>query len=168
MFVDCQKRGFESFTISKEFILFLFMSTYNHYAIDRPNFKLVIKNQRTVVHKEFNRVITTVDWELVSPQPYNNLRDGFNVPVGWENMSGTCKGVAICKEDDVFDIEKGTKISIAIAESNAYRNATNRMRKFNAHVANVFKQIDAMTDKFAFKAMDIIKHNKEYISNVSE
>lgn len=137
------------------------------YKIERPNFKLVITSQKTVVHKENNRVVTTVEWELVTPEVFNNLRETFGVG-SWLGMSGVCKGVAVCNTDDEFDLEKGVKISIAKAESNAYRNAANRADNFIEHLAEVISYLSEMSNTFVGKTAKIMEHNAEYVYRISK
>lgn len=137
------------------------------YLIERPNFKLLIKNKKTVVHKENNRVVTTVEWELVTPEVFNNLRGNF-IAGAWLGMHGTCKGVAVCNTDDEFDVKKGTKISIAKAESNAYRNAAVRADNFLEHLTEIVSNLSEMSNSFVGKTAKIMEHNAEYVHRVSE
>ena len=83
------------------------------------------------------------------------------------------KTEAVCKDGDVFSVEKGRKIAIAKAERNIYRNQAERLvRRWKAVNDVVFISIDTPTlnsaiNDFVEKANGCVTHNERYIKEIA-
>lgn len=132
---------------------------------DRSKFKLHIINDSTVVDEKNRRVIHTIDWRLV----FDNIFAGFLGETSKHydyEIKGRAKGVAICHPEDTFDPEIGKKMARAMAESNAYQNASRIMLKRLKAVRNVMKEFEDQSLDFAFKSENITVHNREYMDEL--
>ena len=132
---------------------------------ERSKFKLHIMHDSTVVDEKNRRVIHTIDWRLV----FDNIFAGFlgETSKHYEyEVEGRAKGVAICHPEDTFDPEIGKKMARAMAESNAYQNASRIMLKRLKAVRNVMKEFEDQALDFAFKSENITVHNREYMDEL--
>ena len=92
-----------------------------------------------------------------------------------EDLKVSARSTAICKEEDTFSESKGIKIAIAQAESNAYRNAAERLvrawKRGNDMANNLVLDADNPTfntkvNLFVRKANGCVAHNKRYIAQI--
>ena len=136
-----------------------------YVGLDRSSLKLIINNDSVVIDEKNRRVIHTIDWTLKIPNVFENIIWSIcNGPV--YKMNGRAKGVAICHEGDTFDIELGKKMARAIAESNAYTNASKRVKKIMHNVFRIANEINEQELDFRIKANEIVVHNKEYMDGL--
>lgn len=132
-----------------------------HYVnLDKAIIKLEIISESTIVDEKNRRVIHVVEWILRVPELMKSLlrvicKDGYD-------LYGRAKGVAVCHPEDKFDIEIGKKMARAMAESNAYCNATRRISRRLRRLATISHQMSNMGIDFIIKSNDIAIHNKEY------
>lgn len=137
----------------------------NYYGLDRSNFKIRISRQNVSVDEKNKRVIANLDWELDAPNAFSDVLFGLG---DFGFIRGSAKGVAVCVDGDVFDAVKGEKVAIAIAENNAYTNASNIVAKRVAHLNDMMDKITEMRAQFGNKAVKVVEHNKEYIKRITE
>lgn len=71
-------------------------------------------------------------------------------------------GVAKTNDNDTFDLATGKKVALAKAEINAYKNMMAFLADCRTETLNKFF---GAIDAFNKKAIAIIDHNNEYISN---
>ncbi len=91
-----------------------------------------------------------------------------------EDLKVAARSTAVCKENDVFSEEKGVKIAVAQAESNAYRNAADRLvrswkRGNDIEIAGTDEDNPTLNSKvnaFVAKANGCVAHNKRYIAQI--
>ena len=134
-------------------------------GLDCSGFKLIITSDSTVVDEKNRCVAHTVGWKLNVPSVFRDmLFDARNDDEYYIN--GRAKGVAICHKEDQFDPEVGKKLARAIAESNAYVNASKRMRKYVKHLKDIIDAVDVFAVNFRIKAEDIRVHNEEYMNKL--
>lgn len=132
---------------------------------ERSKFKLQIINDSTVVDEKNRRVIHTIDWRLHFSSLFTFLLcDICKNSKGI--IQGRAKGVAICHPEDTFDPEIGKKMARAMAESNAYQNASRTMLKRLKAIRNVMKEFEDQSLDFAFKSENITIHNREYMDGL--
>ena len=81
-------------------------------SYSRDDFKLsFLKNKAQFFVNEKKRIVScVVEGELQSPYNWNS-----SVSIGYPTLKGT--GVATCKDGDVFDVERGKRIALAVAEN---------------------------------------------------
>ena len=137
----------------------------NFYGLNRPNFKIRMVRQNVTADEKNKRVIANLDWELDAPDAFTDVLFGLG---DFGYIRGSAKGVAVCRDGDVFDAVKGEKVAIAIAESNAYTNAANIVAKRVAHLNDMMEKLTEMRAQFGNKALDVVKHNKGYIRRITE
>lgn len=83
------------------------------------------------------------------------------------------KTEAVCKEGDVFSVEKGRKIAIAKAERNIYRNQAERLvRRWKAvndilFITSDFPTLNSAINAFVEKANGCVSHNQRYIREIA-
>ena len=75
----------------------------------------------------------------------------------------TTRGIAKCKGDDVFDIEKGKKIARTKAQNKAYMHAQKMVTNF---IKDFSKKLGSYED-FLNKLDKYIVHNVDYINRIS-
>ena len=91
-----------------------------------------------------------------------------------EDLKVAARSTAVCKENDTFSEEKGIKIAIAQAESNAYRNAAERLvrtwKRGNDIVVDFLDEdnptLNSKVNAFVRKANGCVTHNKRYITEI--
>jgi len=71
----------------------------------------------------------------------------FDIPFYWENVLTenayfTVVGVAVCSDDDEFDIRKGKLIAQAKAENEAYKVAGNMLAELKKQLNNFAQALD--------------------------
>jgi len=131
-------------------------------GIDRQNFKLIIRKESTIVDEKNRRVIHILDWAIVSPDIFNDFIWITRNNDSWKVITGRTKGVAVCHPEDTFNEEIGRKMARAIAESNAYQNASKILRKRMKVINKIVDELDMMSIDFKMKADEIKTHNREY------
>ena len=140
----------------------------NIYAINRPNFKVKVLRQRVSVDEKNKVVVARIDWQLNAPSVFDEIFAGVG---GWKSnlgyVRGLAKGVAMPKEGDEFDVEKGKKIAIAMAESNMYTNASNIVISRMKHLTAITKSLSNMAYDFYDKSIEVCNHNVQYIDRVA-
>ena len=110
-------------------------------------------------HKEGSKnVVCTIDCMIK-----------FDIPFYWENSLTECTyftvvGVAVCSDDDKFDLGKGKLIAQAKAENEAYKVANNMLAALKQQLSNFAKALDnpmaaleeyqSHNDKFIDKVID--------------
>ena len=91
----------------------------------------------------------------------------FDIPFYWENMLTkrayfTVVGVAVCSDDDKFDLGKGKLIAQAKAENEAYKVAGNMLAELKRQLNNFAQALDhpiASLDEYQL-------HNDKFIDKV--
>ena len=126
----------------------------------RPHkFVKVIFTGKKTSHKEGSKnVVCTIDGMIK-----------FDIPFYWENMLTkrayfTVVGVAVCSDDDKFDLEKGKMIAQAKAENKAYKVAGKMLAELKRQLNNFAQALDnpissleeyrSHNDKFIDKVID--------------
>ena len=126
----------------------------------RPHkFVKVIFTGKKTSHKEGSKnVVCTIDCMIK-----------FDIPFYWENMLTkrayfTVVGVAVCSDDDKFDLGKGKLIAQAKAENEAYKVANNMLAALIQQLINFAQALDipmaaleeyqSHNDKFIDKVID--------------
>ena len=126
----------------------------------RPHkFVKVIFTGKKTSHKEGStNVVCTLDCMIK-----------FNIPVYWKNELTDCAyftvvGVAVCSDDDKFDLGKGKMIAQAKAENEAYKVAGNMLAELKKQLNNFAQALDnpiasleeyqSHNDKFIDKLVD--------------
>jgi hypothetical protein len=71
-------------------------------------------------------------------------------------------GVAICSDDDTFDLNKGKLIASAKAENEAYRVARNMLKTMLQQYENFLIGVRSQLDMFE----SFSKHNNDFIERV--
>lgn len=140
----------------------MFFMKKPYRGIDRQNFKLIIKKESTIVDEKNRRVIHILDWAIVSPDIFNDFIWITKNNDNWKVITGRTKGVAVCHPEDTFNEEIGRKMARAIAESNAYQNASKILRKRMKVINKIVEDLDLMSLGFQKKADEIKAHNWEY------
>ena len=130
-------------------------------GIDKTSFKLVIAKESTIVDEKNNRVIHMVDWSVTGPTIFEDFCYSMIPNNNWQ-IKGRAKGVAVCQPEDKFDPEIGKKLARAMAESNAYHNASNILRKRMNRINKIVYDLEMMSIDFKMKADEIKTHNREY------
>ena len=104
----------------------------------RPHkFVKVIFTGKKTSHKEGSKnVVCTLDCMIK-----------FNIPVYWKNELTDCAyftvvGVAVCSDDDKFDLGKGKMIAQAKAENAAYKVAGNMLAELKKQLNNFATALD--------------------------
>ena len=104
----------------------------------RPHkFVKVIFTDKKTSHKEGSKnVVCTIDGMIK-----------FDIPFYWENMLTkrayfTVVGVAVCSDDDKFDLGKGMLIAQAKAENAAYKVASNMLTELKKQLNNFAQALD--------------------------
>lgn len=118
-------------------------------------------NKESIVFfvNEDKKVVTCkMDAELLMPHKYP-----IDGTIYLDNTFIKGVGVAKCCKEDVFDIERGKRIALAKAESNAYSKARNYTNKY---VVELIQNLDILSD-FDEKCLSCIEHNEDYIESVS-
>lgn len=91
----------------------------------------------------------------------------FDIPFYWENILTkrayfTVVGVAVCSDDDKFDLGKGKLIAQANAENEAYRVAGNMLAELKKQLNNFAQSLDT-----PMAALDEYQsHNDKFIDKV--
>ena len=136
----------------------------NYIKIGNRKIKLIVTEESTVIDEKNRRVIHKIAWLIKMDKLFEHIL--YCLTGDWFNITGVTKGVAVCNPEDEFDPELGKKLARAIAESNAYRNASRRLRKKLVYFSAVFDQYVSQVVDFKIKADDVIVHNREYQDNL--
>jgi hypothetical protein len=128
-------------------------------SYSRSDFKLsFLKSSAQFFVNEKKRIVScVVEGELQSPYSWDS-----SVTIGCPTFKAT--GVATCKEDDVFDVERGKRIALAVAENDIYSQA-------KTYLSKAMKELLFFTDKitdFAIKSDRCREHNKDYITSIHD
>ncbi len=92
-----------------------------------------------------------------------------------EDLKISARSTALCRKGDTFSETKGIKIAIAKAESNAYRNASERLvrawkRGNDILVSYLLDEntptLNSLVNTFVQKANGCVKHNERYIKEI--
>ena len=91
----------------------------------------------------------------------------FNIPVYWMNKLTnytyfTVVGVAVCSDDDKFDLGKGKLIAQAKAENEAYKVAGNMLAELKRQLNNFAQALDNPISSLE----EYKSHNDKFIENV--
>lgn len=141
-------------------------------------FKISFRPEWTKVSRHGNTIVAEVVGYLKSPtfsETYKyfdyksqKVKTGHrNVHLtgmldGWDGLEVRGKGIAILNEDDTFNFERGQRIALAKAETNAYKKAAKSIR--NTMEKCQFYMESAL--EFQNKVLDVAQHNIEYINRV--
>ena len=124
----------------------------------RPHkFVKVIFTDKKTSHKEGSKnVVCTIDGMIK-----------FDIPFYWENMLTksayfTVVGVAVCSDDDKFDLGKGKLIAQAKAENEAYKVAGNMLAELKKQLNNFAQALDNPISSLE----EYKSHNDKFIENV--
>lgn len=125
----------------------------------RDDFKISFRKNdvQFFVNEKKNIVICVIEGELLSPYAWNSY-----ISVGYPTLKG--KGIATCDSNDVFDVERGKRIALAVAENDVYSQA-------KTYLSNVLKELQFFTKKisdFKVKSDRCREHNKDYINSVHD
>lgn len=113
--------------------------------------------EKKTSHKDgTNQVVCKIDCQIK-----------FDIPVYWENDLTDCAyftvvGVALCAEDDEFDLGKGKLIAQAKAENEAYKVANNMLAALKQQLSNFAQALD--TPMAALEEYQ--SHNDKFIDKV--
>ena len=121
-----------------------------------PNDILEDLEMEFFVNEKKRIVVCKVSAEINVPWDYESV-----VSIPWKKFEG--EGIAKCSPEDVFDVERGKRIALAKAESNAYSKARNYTNKY---VVELIQNLDILSD-FDEKCLSCIEHNEDYIESVS-
>lgn len=91
----------------------------------------------------------------------------FDIPLYWENDMTesayfTVVGVAVCSDDDKFDLGKGKLIAQAKAENEAYRVAGNMLAELKKQLNNFAQALDQPISSLE----EYKSHNDKFIEKV--
>ena len=124
----------------------------------RPHkFVKVIFTGKKTSHKEGSKnVVCTIDGMIK-----------FDIPFYWENMLTkrayfTVVGVAVCSDDDKFDLGKGMLIAQAKAENAAYKVASNMLTELKKQLNNFAQALDNPISSLE----EYRSHNDKFIDRV--
>ena len=124
----------------------------------RPHkFVKVIFTGKKTSHKEGSKnVVCTLDCMIK-----------FNIPVYWKNELTDCAyftvvGVAVCSDDDKFDLGKGKLIAQAKAENEAYKVAGNMLAELKRQLNNFAQALDNPISSLE----EYKSHNDKFIEDV--
>ena len=113
--------------------------------------------EKKTSHKEGSKnVVCTIDCMIK-----------FDIPFYWENTLTQCAnftvvGVAVCSDDDKFDLRKGKLIAQAKAENEAYKVAGNMLAELKKQLNNFAQALDhPIASLEEYKS-----HNDKFIDNV--
>lgn len=128
-------------------------------SYSRDDFKLsFLKSKAQFFVNEKKRIVScVVEGELKSPYNWNS-----SVSIGYPTLKGT--GVATCKDGDVFDVERGKRIALAVAENDVYSQA-------KTYLSTVMKELQFFSRKisdFNTKSDRCREHNKDYITSIHD
>ena len=124
----------------------------------RPHkFVKVIFTDKKTSHKEGSKnVVCTIDGMIK-----------FDIPFYWENMLTkrayfTVVGVAVCSDNDKFDLGKGKMIAQAKAENEAYKVAGNMLAELKKQLNNFAQALDNPISSLE----EYRSHNDKFIDKV--
>ena len=124
----------------------------------RPHkFVKVIFTDKKTSHKEGSKnVVCTIDGMIK-----------FDIPFYWENMLTkrayfTVVGVAVCSDDDKFDLGKGKMIAQAKAENKAYKVAGKMLAELKRQLNNFAQALDNPISSLE----EYKSHNDKFIDRV--
>ena len=128
-------------------------------SYSRDDFKLsFLKNKAQFFVNEKKRTVScVVEGELQSPYNWKS-----SVSIGYPTLKGI--GVATCKDGDVFDVERGKRIALAVAENDVYSQA-------KTYLSTVMKELQFFSRKisdFTAKSDRCREHNKDYITSIHD
>lgn len=113
--------------------------------------------EKKTSHKEGSKnVVCTIDCVIK-----------FDIPFYWENSLTdrayfTVVGVAVCSDDDKFDLGKGKLIAQAKAENEAYKVASNMLTELKNQLSNFAQALDQPISALA----EYQSHNDKFIDKV--
>jgi hypothetical protein len=81
---------------------------------------------------------------------------------------GTVVATAHCHKDDVFNLEIGKKVALAKAELVAYKESRRILISKLQETINTVVGLSEMAERFGDKAENVITHNKEYITRITQ
>lgn len=126
-------------------------------SYSRDNIKLSFfkDNTRFFVNEKKGIVSCVVAAEM--NVPYN-----FDAPVDipWKTFKGT--GIAKCRHDDKFDVERGKRIALAKAENNVYLDASRYLNGIYKHLEFFMSRINDFNEK----GLRHCVHNEDYIESI--
>lgn len=125
----------------------------------RDDFKVsFLKNGVQFFVNEKKRVVMCViEGCLQSPENWDSAVD-----IRYKNFKG--RGIATCDNNDVFDVERGKRIALAVAENDVYSQA-------KAYLSTIMKELQFFSAKisdFKTKSDRCREHNKDYINSVHD
>lgn len=143
---------------------------YKAKLMDRLKIKIKFEKPLLYVDAEREFVKCTLKGVMYLPK---NVAVSLGLPSEVKVASRT---EAQCRQGDVFSAEKGTKIAVAKAERNIYRNAAERLVRRWKAVNDV--EVDYLTDPnhptlntginaFVAKANGCVSHNERYIQEIA-
>ena len=124
----------------------------------RPHkFVKVIFTDKKTSHKEGSKNVVCTSDGMIK----------FDIPFYWENMLTksayfTVVGVAVCSDDDKFDLGKGKMIAQAKAENEAYKVAGNMLAELKKQLNNFAQALDNPISSLE----EYRSHNDKFIDNV--
>lgn len=123
------------------------------------NFKLTMRPEFTDFYVNGTDVTCKMFYQLSVPDAYLELC-GF--------VAGKVIATAHCHEDDVFNLEIGKKVALAKAESKAYKEARRVLISKLQETIDTVVKLSEMAERFGDKAENVITHNKEYITRITQ
>ena len=134
--------------------------------MDSQKIKIKFDQPALYVDAERGLVKCTLKGTMHLPK---NVASSLGLPA---QVRVSSKTEAVCKDGDVFSVEKGRKIAIAKAERNIYRNQAVRLVRRWKSVNDVVFISDVPTlnsaiNAFVEKANGCITHNERYIKEIA-
>ena len=125
------------------------------------NFKLSITKIDYFVNETKKTVTCVLTYDVKTS--YQNIQFLYAASPRTDSLFNfKAVGVAKANDNDTFDLVTGKKVALAKAEINAYKNMMALFRDCRAETLNKFFGSIVAFNK---KAIAIIDHNNEYISN---
>lgn len=125
----------------------------------RKNFKLTFEKNETVFYVDENKKTVACAMKARIKHPHSHSHR----PVALYYREISVVGIAKCRGNDKFDVERGKRVALAKAENIAYKRALKRLEIDFKHIVFIG---DAMRN-FRDKAVAQIEHNEEYIESVT-
>lgn len=123
------------------------------------NFKLTMRPEFTFFYVNGTDVTCKMSYYLNVPDAYLELHGP---------IYGTVVATAHCHEDDVFNLEVGKKVALAKAELVAYKESRRILMSKLQETINTVVGLSEMAERFGDKAENVITHNKEYITRITQ
>ena len=124
----------------------------------RNNIKISFEKPISAVDEKNGVVVCTLRYKAKAPAGVIFASEGTIHGSPW-HMNQSVKAIARIKDNDVFDVNVGKKVSLAKAENLAYSHV-------NEWVKTAFKSLCGASDaivEFTRKANKVRTHNVEYI-----